>query len=66
MLILKDLNDRYLIRTALYDTIESSCIEITCHSSDPETLVILLTEGLRKALQGTSFTSNSLSTYPIL
>ena len=42
MLILKDLNERYLIRTALYDSTRGSCIEITCRSSDPEKLAALL------------------------
>lgn len=66
MLILKDLNDNYLIRAALYDSAKGSCIEIICHSSDPEKLGTLLTEGLRKALQGSSLTSKHLSIYPVL
>lgn len=66
MLISKDLNERYLIRTALYDSTKGSCIEIICRSSDPEKLAALLSDGLSKALKGMLFTSKSLSIHPVL
>ena len=61
-----ELNERYLVRAALYNYENESCIEIVCQADNSQDLSKLLTEGLTKALSGTLLGTPSLKVISIL